>query len=66
MADKVTLEILFEPSTGNIAVNGPIHNKVLCYGILEAAKAAIKDFEGEKPGAIVLPPTRFQVPPNGR
>lgn len=65
MPEKIQLEILFDPSTGNIAVNGPIHNKVICFGILECAKNAIQNFEGGPATGLILPKGRFNIPMNG-
>jgi hypothetical protein len=33
---------------GRVSVNGPLENKILCFGLLEVAKEAIKDFEAPK------------------
>jgi hypothetical protein len=44
---KITVD-----DAGNINVNGPIANKMLCYGMLEMAKDAIKKFS-EKQSPIV-------------
>ena len=30
---------------GKVSVTGPIQNKALCYGLLECAKDAIRDFQ---------------------
>lgn len=42
------LEILFDQLTGQVAVNGPINNAMLCYGILESAKDAIRNYTQEQ------------------
>lgn len=34
---------------GNIRVNGPVHNKMMCYGLLEAAKDAVRDYKPNEP-----------------
>ena len=44
---SVTLTIELQPD-GKVGVTGPIDNKVLCYGMLEAARDAIKDFNDKK------------------
>ncbi len=42
---------------GRINVNGPIENRVLCYGLLEAAKDAIKSHAEQSAQLITtLPP----------
>lgn len=30
---------------GQMRIEGPIHDKILCYGILEAAKIAVKEHQ---------------------
>ena len=41
---------------GTVAVNGPLDNKMLCYGLLDCARDAIKDFNDNKnKSAIVVP-----------
>jgi hypothetical protein len=38
------MQIIIElDAQGQISVGGPIHDKVLCYGLLEAAKDAVRD-----------------------
>jgi hypothetical protein len=37
---------------GNVRVDGPLGNKALCYGMLEAAKDAIREW---RPPEIVVP-----------
>ncbi len=41
---KLTLTIMMEED-GRIGVNGPIDNKILCYGMLELAKQAIQAYQ---------------------
>ena len=31
-------------ANGQVGVNGPLENKIVCYGLLEAARDAIKDY----------------------
>ena len=61
---KLTLVL---SDNGQVAVSGPIENPVLCYGMLERARDAIKDFNDRKkagepslvlagPGAVPPPP----------
>jgi hypothetical protein len=33
---------------GNVGINGPINNKVLCYGLLELAKDALRNYDPNK------------------
>ena len=37
---------------GSVGVTGPLNNKLLCYGILEAAKDAIKNYQ---PSVLIKP-----------
>lgn len=40
---------------GNVIVAGPIDDKILCYGMLEAAKDAVRQHK-EKKASIQVPP----------
>ena len=33
---------------GNVSVNGPIENKIVCYGMLEVARQAVEKFDAQK------------------
>ncbi len=37
------LHITWDETSGSVNVNGPVHNKGLCYMMLECAKDAIRD-----------------------
>lgn len=51
--ESIQLLITLGPD-GVVNVNGPIGNKVLCYGLLESAKDAIRNFKaGDAPRVIV-------------
>lgn len=43
-------------ANNSISVDGPLDNIVLCYGMIERAKDAIKDFTDNK-SPIITPPT---------
>lgn len=48
---------------GKVNVNGPLTDKILCYGLLEAAKDAVKNFSLEKSNIvrpIVMPNIKGQ------
>lgn len=56
---------------GMLVVNGPLHDKVQCYGLLEAAKDAVRSHvqSGAQPSKLFLPSpgTKVPEPPsNGR
>ena len=38
---------------GRVIVSGPVDNKILCYGLLEAARQVIQEYKAEK--LIVIP-----------
>jgi hypothetical protein len=47
----IELHITWDETTGSINVHGPIHNKGLCYMMLESAKDAIREYcEAQKAG----------------
>lgn len=49
---KITLTIVVEEN-GQVGVNGPIHDKVLCYGLLEIGRQAIQAYD---PGQRIVTP----------
>lgn len=42
---------------GQIVVGGPIDDKILCYGMLESAKDAIRSHKDKAPAIRVPPPS---------
>jgi hypothetical protein len=48
----VKLEIILDRTTGQLTVNGPIRDKIFCYGILRAAEKVIEEYQ---PDAVVVP-----------
>ena len=62
MAPRAQLIIVLEQD-GKINVNGPIGDKLLCYGMLECAKSAIKDYVPPQGGGLVVPHMNFSVKP---
>jgi len=48
-----TLTITYEPETGNVNVNGPVHTKGVCYLMLEMARDAVHDYKPDANGVIV-------------
>lgn len=47
---------------GQIAVNGSIENKLLAYGLLQAATEAVADFHRNQDKKIVAPPPGLVIP----
>ena len=53
-SEPITLIIRLQPN-GAVEVNGPIQNKVLCYGLLGAAHDAIRDYKSvEEPKIAII------------
>jgi hypothetical protein len=44
----ISLTILFDQTTGAVNVNGPVDNALMCYGLLESAKDAIRQHVMQK------------------
>lgn len=40
---------------GNVNVSGPISNKLMCYGMLELARDAIKNFAEKQAASPIVP-----------
>jgi hypothetical protein len=47
-----------------IGVNGPINNKLLCYGMLDLARDAIKDFNDKQAASKILVAPAGSIPPS--
>jgi hypothetical protein len=65
MTEKITLTIVFDQANGQINVNGPIHNRMLAYGMLKLAEKAID--ESYAKSQVAPPPdgellTRLRTP----
>ena len=52
--NEVQLVITMEMETRRVQVAGPVHDKMLCYGLLELARDAIKDHGDKKVGSGLL------------
>lgn len=48
---KIEMSIVREEN-GQVSVSGPIGDKMLCYGLIECARDAIREY---KPGKIEVP-----------
>ena len=53
MATMVKLEIMMDEQ-GRVAVNGPIGNKVMCYGLMMAAMDAVRNYKPGEPHIDVV------------
>lgn len=56
----IQLTITLDEKTGNLQVTGPIQDRILCYGMLELAKATIQEQAAVKPSIV---PVHAQLPP---
>ena len=61
---SVKLEIVLNDN-GSITVNGPIANKLLCWGLLTAAEDVIRNFDASKQKPLIEIP-EFQPPSDVR
>ncbi len=61
MSVKIELRITVS-NEGEIRVYGPVQDKILCFGLLEMAKDAIRDHKVEK--SDILVPDLTLVPRN--
>lgn len=57
----VQLTITIDPTTGAVNVNGPIGNKMFCYGLLEMAREAIADHNKQPASSITLLPPGSRI-----
>lgn len=55
MGTSVTLTISITQD-GKINVIGPLHDKVLCYGLLEAARDVVRDFKAPTSDILLVKP----------
>jgi len=53
----LTLTITFDQMSGAVNVQGPVENGIICYGMLEAAKDAIRNFAAQRAQGAILPAT---------
>ena len=51
----ITLKIELDEQ-GQISISGPIHDKILCYGLLESAKDAVREHVAKEAKKTILAP----------
>lgn len=61
IGQAVKFEVVLLPD-GRVNINGPIANKLLCYGLLEIARDLVKDYDPQK---VDITPVRMFFP-NGQ
>lgn len=64
MAIVATVTITLDDA-GNVAVNGPIDNRLLCYGLLEVAKDTVTKHCEQMNNRIVQPAGTLRFPEFG-
>jgi len=47
---------------GSVSINGPIQDNIFCYGLLQAARKALDDYQGQDQPLIMLPKHRLNGP----
>jgi hypothetical protein len=57
----VELKIIMRDD-GSLNVNGPLANRLLCYGMLEAAKIEITKFSERSQSGLVVAPAGTALP----
>lgn len=50
----VTLSITID-DRGQVSINGPIENQLLCYGLLEVARDTIREHNARKTSPVIAP-----------
>lgn len=50
--EKLRFIIEMDQTTGQVQINGPIQNKMLCFGLLEIAKDAVREYARQHEGQI--------------
>lgn len=63
MQGKLLIAV-FADEGGRLQVQGPLHDKIACLGLLEAAKSLVIQHQANEVPRI-LPATMVPIPPNG-
>lgn len=50
----IKLVITLDPKTGQVRVDGPINDKILCYGLLEMARECIAEHTKQEQSRILV------------
>lgn len=53
MSVKILIELMED---GNVTINGPLENKVLCYGLLKMGEVLVTNYEAKKIIPMVMVP----------
>lgn len=64
MEQKFVIVIGLSKETGEVVVQGPLQDKVLCYGMLEAARDAVRDYRGDEKRIVTAPANVLGIKPS--
>jgi hypothetical protein len=64
MDEPPQITVTLNPN-GSVSISGPINNKILCYGLLEAGRKALDDYVPQAAPEIVIPYPRSNGRLNG-
>ena len=54
MSVKIIIELMED---GNVNINGPLENKVLCYGLLKMGEVLVTNYENKKIISAIMVPS---------
>lgn len=59
---KVSLAISFDSLTGEVRVDGPIHDKIFCFGVLKIAEMIVQNYKQDNAESprLVVPEMQFK------
>lgn len=64
--DSITITVILERD-GSVNVSGPLNNPVLCYGLLESGKDAVRRYVAEQSEKrIITPPQGLTLVDGGK
>lgn len=52
--DNPIVMIIHLAKDGKISVNGPLQNKILCYGMIESARDAVNEFHAKQNASNIV------------
>ena len=52
---QVQVQLIISVVDGRPNLEGPLGDKVLCYGLLERAKDAVREFDASKASRLIVP-----------
>jgi len=57
--DVITLTVHLNTKTGEMGVQGPLENKILCLGMLTLAIKSVQEYKPVEAGGIVIPQVKL-------